>query len=365
MSTKTISRPNGNDDKALEHPIITGFTPVASYNWLDDPDPTVLVPGCPPIWSPPSVPQPLAPDTGFRYIDQNADRYPESPLTPLFSSILQIHGTYPFETVDIISDRSPLRKLYAFAANEPDLRDFRFGVSTFSSSGKKKTIVFHRMEKRTKDEYEGVEFRGYRSGFENQYMRAADDARGSRSHYRISAYDFGGLKFLVRSGVDGHIPSSTDSSTSSVKEENITKNLKDLGFQQESGRNIVNKGDEVGTTDLAKGMKKTVVQAGGNTSSFITSEGGYLSGKKGALKVFSIPNNNKALAPPRHDTLVELITRSKFSKTTFNISATVPDLFISQTKYFVEAYHRNVGYRKFTGGKQKGSSCGRMSRYVI
>lgn len=45
MSTKTISRPNGNDDKALEHPIITGFTPVASYNWLDDPDPTVLVPG--------------------------------------------------------------------------------------------------------------------------------------------------------------------------------------------------------------------------------------------------------------------------------------------------------------------------------
>lgn len=45
MSPKKISRPIGNDAEELEHPIITGFTPIASYNWLDDPDPTTLVTG--------------------------------------------------------------------------------------------------------------------------------------------------------------------------------------------------------------------------------------------------------------------------------------------------------------------------------
>ncbi|KAL8936650.1 MAG: hypothetical protein Q9216_004819 [Gyalolechia sp. 2 TL-2023] len=338
MSLKTISRPDANDSQDFDHPIITGFTPVASYNWLDDPDPTILVPGCPPIWSPPSNPQPLSPDTGFRYIDQNADRYPTSPLMPLFSSITHINPSYPFQSIDIISDRSPLRKLYAFAANEPDLHRFRFGVSTFSDKeNNKRTVVFHRMEKRTKDEYEGIKFWGYRSGFENQYMRTDGNAQGSRSHYRISAYEFGGLKFLVRSAVDAYIPGGARSSTPGIEKKiDIAKSVKSLGFQDPvAGKAFDENGDE----------EKTPQTPENDTTS---------SKEDGTLKVLSSPNKTDTALLQPHETLLELVTRSKFSKFPFNISVKMPDLYLAQRKHFTEAYHRNVGYYKHTKENAQG-----------
>ncbi|KAL8905638.1 MAG: hypothetical protein Q9207_002511 [Kuettlingeria erythrocarpa] len=348
MSINTISRPNGSDNKGLEHPTIGNFTSVASYNWLDDPNPTILVPGRPPTWSPPSLPQSIAPDTGFRFIDQNADRYPKSPLTPLFSSILHTHGTYPFETMDIISDRSPLRKLYAFAVNEPDLHDFRFGVSTFNGSGNKTTVVFNRMEKRTRDEYEGVTFHGYRSGFEVQYLRPVGNARGSRSHHRISCYEFGGLNFLVRSAVDGYLPNNAPASTPGVQEGNIVEEPKDLGFQEESSR-PVDGTLEGGSTDSVKGKEKA--HQVGDSFSHTAWAGGDTSGKEDAgLNIVSGSSAFKI----SHETLLELVARSKYSKSPFNIAAKMPDLYLSQTMNFVEAYHRNVGYRKATAGKPEG-----------
>lgn len=45
---------------------------------------------------------------------------------------------------------------------------------------------------RTRDTYEGVKFHGYRAGFEAQYLALDKDAEASRSHYRISSYEFGG-----------------------------------------------------------------------------------------------------------------------------------------------------------------------------
>lgn len=127
--------------------------------------------------SPPTDPQPLPPDTGFLYVDQNADRYPTSPISPLFAAVRRVQPTYPFAPVDVISDRSPLRKLYGFAAGDPNLKNFRFGVRAFGEGvkgeekqgeekqgeekqreekqgeEKKNTVVFHCMEKMTREEY--------------------------------------------------------------------------------------------------------------------------------------------------------------------------------------------------------------------
>ncbi|KAL8772406.1 MAG: hypothetical protein Q9209_002357 [Squamulea sp. 1 TL-2023] len=48
-----------------------------------------------------------------------------------------------------------------------------------------------------------------------------------------------------------------------------------------------------------------------------------------------------------HFNLFELTTRSKFSKHPFDIATKMPDLYLSQTSTFVEAYHHNAGYRRF------------------
>ncbi|KAL8772407.1 MAG: hypothetical protein Q9209_002358 [Squamulea sp. 1 TL-2023] len=192
MSVAIIDRPDGTSDKQSKYPTITNFKPVASYNWLDVPNPTILVPGIllhhaslsfkvsdtdtsdgegyPPIWSPPTDPQAISPDTRFGYVDQNADRYPKSPISPLFSSILQIQSKYPFSSIDIVSDRSPLRKLYAFASNDPNLKEFRFVVSVFGDT--KKTVVFHRQEEMTREEYEEGQFHGYRAGLKDNICAA-------------------------------------------------------------------------------------------------------------------------------------------------------------------------------------------------
>ncbi|KAL8779965.1 MAG: hypothetical protein Q9213_006690 [Squamulea squamosa] len=335
ISMTIIDRPDGTSDEQSVYPTITGFKPVASYNWLDVPHPTILVPGMhlhdvnlnlgasntdtsgdegsPPIWSPPTEPQAIAPDTGFRYVDQNADRYPKSPISPLFSSVLQMQSAYHFSSIDIISDRSPLRKLYAFATRDSNLKEFRFGVSVFGST--KKTVVFHRMEQMTREEYEEGHFRGYRAGFEAQYLHKNEHANGGTSHYRISEYEFGGLKFLVRSGVDGSMPNHDDDPD--------TMRMRELGIKE---LGILPGGDDE-DSDKGKGKSK----AEGSTDN-----------PKESLTIIPSPNT---LAP--HPNLFELTTRSRFSKHPFDIATKMPDLYLSQTSKFIKAYHHNVGYRSY------------------
>ncbi|KAI4279613.1 MAG: hypothetical protein L6R38_005002 [Xanthoria sp. 2 TBL-2021] len=355
MSVTIIQRPTGKADEQSNYPTITGFNPIASYNWLDVSSPTILVPGelfqltsphshllkkslpvsdilttntChenqgyPPIWSPPTNPQPIPPDTGFRYVDQNADRYPKSPISPLFAAVRSVQPTYPFSTVDFISDRSPLRKLYAFAAGDASLGDFRFGVSVFGEGKReeKRTVVFHRMEKKTREEYEEGQFHGYRAGFEGQYLRVDEMAKGGTSHYRISEYDFGGLKFLMRSGVDGSMPDDTEGhdNTSEAEELSLEK--------------LETKASDNGKNETSKTKDST---SENNTDETLA----------------VIPTNNTMAI---QSTLFELTTRSKFSKHPFDIATKLPDLYLSQTPKFVEAYHHNAGYRKYMREKTPG-----------
>ncbi|KAL9019065.1 MAG: hypothetical protein Q9180_008701, partial [Flavoplaca navasiana] len=261
-----------------------------------------------PIWSPPTHPQSLNPDTGIRYIDQNADRYPDCPITPLFAAVRTVQPAYPFSSIDIISDRSPLRKLYAFATNDPNLKAFRFGVSVIVSNDGEKTVVFHRREKMTREIEDGG-FHGYRKGFEGQYLRSDDEAKGCASLYRIVEYEFRGLKFLMRSAVDGCIPAE-----SSALE----------NFNNAVPTTVEHKGEG----DIGKGKGKVVEKSAANNVD--------------ALSIIPITNS-----PPPHHTLLELTTRSKNTKNPFHIASKSPDLYLSQTQHFVEAYYHNPGLRNF------------------
>ncbi|KAL8846875.1 MAG: hypothetical protein Q9221_008074 [Calogaya cf. arnoldii] len=325
MTVTIISRPTGTAEEESKYPTITGFKPIASYNWLDVPSPTILVPGYPPIWSPPTYPPTITPDdSSFRYVDQNADRYPKCPISPLFSSIQHVQPNYSFSTIDIISDRSPLRKLYAFAAGEPNLKDFRFGVNVFwyekNKGGKngeeKKTVVFHRMEKTTREEYDEGQFHGYRAGFEEQYLCHDDLAKGGTSHYRISEYQFGGLKFLLRSGIDGSIPPTTSTNQKNIETSDSTNPAPKIQQNQPLEK-------------ARKGKQKSEEESAANSNT-------------DTLSIIPTPNN-----VPDHSTLLELITRSKNSKTPFDIATKFPDLYLSQTAKFIEAYHHNPRWREY------------------
>ncbi|KAL8748573.1 MAG: hypothetical protein Q9199_008154 [Rusavskia elegans] len=179
------------------------------------------------------------------------------------------------------------------------------------------------MEKKTREEHEEGEFHGYRAGFEGQYLRLDEMPKGGTSHYRISEYEFGGLKFLMRSGVDGSMPDDTEGHDNSPEAEELS--LETLETKDD-------KPSDNGKNEKSKTKDSTSDNTADET-------------------VAIVPTTNN-MAP--QSTLFELTTRSKFSKHPFDIATKMPDLYLSQTPKFVEAYHHNAGYRKYLREKTPG-----------
>ncbi|KAL9037191.1 MAG: hypothetical protein Q9180_003862 [Flavoplaca navasiana] len=168
-------------------------------------------------------------------------------------------------------------------------------------------------------EIEDGGFHGYRKGFEGQYLRIDDEAEGCTSLYSIVEYEFGGLKFLMRSAVDGCIPAET-SALESI-------NAGELYYETsvpEVATTVKHKNDG----DIGMGKGKAVEKSAANNAD--------------ALSI--IPTTN---SPPAHHTLLELTTRSKYTKHPFDIASKLLDLYLSQTQHFVEAYYHNPGLRNF------------------
>ncbi|KAL9633337.1 MAG: hypothetical protein Q9164_004757 [Protoblastenia rupestris] len=191
-------------------PQITDVTVAASYNWLDALTPTILVPGIPPVWTPPQFPPALSPDSGSRYIDQNTDRNPGSPLESLISAVNTSQPDFEFNAINIVTDRRPIRKLLGFVNGEhgkleySPRTDFRFGIEIMKNG----TALFTRIEEQTRERFivnEKRKVQGYREAFENAYTKTSASAQGSTSHHRIVSYKIGGLSFLVRYAVDGYL----------------------------------------------------------------------------------------------------------------------------------------------------------------
>ncbi|KAK3331841.1 hypothetical protein B0T19DRAFT_367011 [Cercophora scortea] len=183
---------------------ITDFEPLASYSWWDKPTPTISVPGSPPLWSPPSTPRRLEPDSGAVYIDQNAARCPASPLEPLFRAILLEKPDFPLSDVDLVTDRNNIRKLLRFVqASSSEPFQIRIEVIEHDGGSGYSTALFTRVEPKTMDVIQ--EFRGYGRVFEKIYTKPSSKAGRPTGYYRIAGYNFGGLKCLVRNETDAHV----------------------------------------------------------------------------------------------------------------------------------------------------------------
>ncbi|KAH9971999.1 hypothetical protein BGW80DRAFT_1317515 [Lactifluus volemus] len=178
---------------------------VASYNWVNTENPTIVVPGSPAQWTVQALPFTLQPDNGTSIIDQNGARSPEHPMLPLFTAADAIHGKeapVDWPNVDMITDRNGLRKLLRWLNLAPgkEVRDFRIDVELVGT----KTVILNRWESRTHEPFNG---RNFGIGFEQAMTRPAPGCPRS-GHHRVITYDMHDLKMIVRFEVDACLPTT-------------------------------------------------------------------------------------------------------------------------------------------------------------
>ncbi|RPD56654.1 hypothetical protein L227DRAFT_595062 [Lentinus tigrinus ALCF2SS1-6] len=219
---RTISKPSV-DISTGEAIKPENVTYIGSYNWVEEDQPTIIVPGSPPEWRNRAFPYRVRYDTGARWVDQNSFRMAGSScLLPLLRAVDVVcednaDTSFDWSTVDIVTDRNGLRKLMrwllysgAESAAEP-LKEFRIDLQL----GGKKTVLMHRWEKRTR-EIATPPRSGCGINFERESTTPAKGCERSTGHHRIVQYDFGGLKVVVRFEVDACLPQPA-STTSTLR----------------------------------------------------------------------------------------------------------------------------------------------------
>ncbi|SJL11902.1 uncharacterized protein ARMOST_15316 [Armillaria ostoyae] len=184
---------------------------IGSYNWVDSPSPTILVPGSPRIWRNKPTPFTIRPDSGNHFCDQNGYRLPNTPLLPILVAIdeMAARAEIPIDwpSVDFITDRNGLRKLLDWVGGTK--QSFRIDLQLAGT----KTVLCNRWEPKARLKV----FGGYGYNFEDTMTHAAPGCeRSSAGHHRIVTYDLAGLKMVVRCETDAcHAPQNVPSSSTS------------------------------------------------------------------------------------------------------------------------------------------------------
>ena len=211
----TPSHPTGVEDVPIEN-----VQYVASYNWVDTEQPTIVVPGTsvlsssrleryhslpsdfrhnagsPAVWTGRQVPFTLQPDSGSHFVDQNGARMSDYPFLPLFAAADAIHDNkkppVDWPTVDVVTDRNGLRKLMRWLnpSEGREVRDFRIDVELIGA----KTIVLSRWEGRTREPPTG---KSYGFAFEDATARAAPGCPSSGHHRTITYVRYQSACFAI------------------------------------------------------------------------------------------------------------------------------------------------------------------------
>ena len=253
--------------------------------------------GIPPIWDPPVIGPALLPDIGGRYVDQNSDRTPGSPLQALIRAVQTCQPAFDFAKVSIVADREPLRCLLGYVLAEPAA--FQFSITIIGN-----TALFTRMEKRTRNYSSNHRhFREYRSAFEEQYTKVTASAARTISHHRVVEYEFAGQTILLRYAADAYLEDLATmlmhaEGLDEYPPEALVKRHKDMGLQG-------NPLSETLPTDTPVAVTK----------------GGRF-----------IP----------HAATLELTTRAQNSQAFDSIARKTPDFWISQTLNYHLCFHRET-----------------------
>ncbi|OCK75053.1 hypothetical protein K432DRAFT_309410 [Lepidopterella palustris CBS 459.81] len=182
-------------DTTSSPPSITDCEYAVSYSWMNTTNPTILVPGKPPAWTPLNGPQQLDEDRDEYFRDPNAARFPKYPTEPAVRALLTEQPNYDTTEIDIFACGSTLGNLLRFVRNV--YKAFRFNVEVIGN-----TVFFVRKENSPTELIKDVH--GYGHSFPEKYTTWEPDVKGSKSNQRIVKYKFGGLDCMVRFESDGY-----------------------------------------------------------------------------------------------------------------------------------------------------------------
>ncbi|KAF8313262.1 hypothetical protein DL93DRAFT_2228614 [Clavulina sp. PMI_390] len=195
------------DHTTLPEAVVSNVVPLASYTWVgqDENTPRMLVPSCPSVYSAPALPFHSQSDVvvqsvrGFVPGNQDIFRSPESPLIPLVESVRFLNPSFDFSTIDLVTNRQNFRKLIESITRPKD--PFRIDVEHVGN----RTVLFSRWNDGTLEEMDV----GYGFAFKKNMTDAAG-RRPASHHARIIAYDFAGLRILLRSKIDAYSKENKD-----------------------------------------------------------------------------------------------------------------------------------------------------------
>lgn len=195
LQTISIASPQTSDKEVK----ITDLKYIGSYNWLDKPSPTIIVPGMdlpfrqlytsdrepgsPPRWANKAPPYQVHPDDGIVFKDQNGYRCPTSVLLPLITAVDKTskvnNEDFDWTAIDFVTDRNNLRKLLRWiGGNAPN--EFRIDMQLAG-----KTVLFNRWENRYREQMSGF---SYGFNFEKESTTPAPGCESSTGHHRIVRY---------------------------------------------------------------------------------------------------------------------------------------------------------------------------------
>ncbi|KAI5848346.1 hypothetical protein BZA05DRAFT_475411 [Tricharina praecox] len=190
IERKSIHHDPGCDISQREAEVLTSYDILS--NWRN----TLVVPGCPPIWSPPPLPIriPADKDEDPTHPRQPARlNFPTCPLEPLFRALPITRPTLSLRSFDIITDRHSLRELLAFLGS--DAADFQINAEVVAN-----TLLLSGQAR-----FWGSASDGYGKSLERRFTRRQECSRESVMHCRAVGYTLGGLRLLVRFEVDACI----------------------------------------------------------------------------------------------------------------------------------------------------------------
>ncbi|KAF5382621.1 hypothetical protein D9615_002760 [Tricholomella constricta] len=296
-----------SSDKELN---ITELQYVGSYNWVEKPTPTIIVPGSPRRWSDRPTPYQVHADDGFAFKDQNGFRSPKSVLLPLVTAVDHIskvnNEEFDWAAIDFVTDRNNLRKLLRWISDSA-AKDFRIDMQLAG-----KTVLFNRWEDRYKEQMSGMTF-GF--NFEKASTSPAPGCEGSTGHHRIVRYDLNGLTMVVRFEVDACIPTDTSSDAASVTTASSTT-----------------------VDDLIGALSGVTLRTDTPSSTPVSKSSGSDSFPKVTV------NPGGSIIPQSH--IVELTTRSVRNASFFDWKENYPQLFLSQTPHHFLAVHERGRFRE-------------------
>ncbi|KAL4885170.1 hypothetical protein BJY04DRAFT_214511 [Aspergillus karnatakaensis] len=171
---------------------------LTSYNLFPKHKRMILVPGSPPLWTPPKTTHTVRPDKGKYILDPNGYIFRNSPLEPLFRAILATTPDFNMDGIDLVTDRKNLRSLLGFVSGSSGSnkkKPFRINLEVINS-----TLLFSRYSPRTTHFVDA--FNGYGHEYEKASTHRMLPIRDSIVHNRVICYTLGTVKIILRFEVD-------------------------------------------------------------------------------------------------------------------------------------------------------------------